>query len=348
MDSIFSCSSDHWGTSSPWASFTVIVLIGLVTVFMVSYTISKVNKRGFCSSFKLHPEEGLSKQGMFWIAIFLPISMFLTTGAFAWWGCEFSLSSPGYINFFIISKLPLGLLALAFPLGLMVTRIHGTEQTASQINKVNIQLDNAKRLEKIRLAEKSDSENKLYIERHVEKSLHAIEKIKLIINEEINGIFLLIKRNIEKHDSEAKVELDLNLPKQHITGLLNDHFSNLFELENINTIVVEIINVAKLLQAASSLRDDLVRNLSSNKVIGNHLLDEHLWLINAIWLEFSKSSDVVDTLACHILEFTRKETNDGVKHHNLTTDQITELHCYKSKYEDWQSDSGRTFFGFSV
>ncbi len=88
-------------------------------------------------SLTLHPELGLVKQGLLWLAILSPVYYFFSIGYFAWQGFDIDLTAIGFNKFITISVLPLALLSLAIPLSVLVSRLHSTEQSAKQIEIVS-------------------------------------------------------------------------------------------------------------------------------------------------------------------------------------------------------------------
>jgi len=97
----------------------------------------------FISTFDAN--HGLGSQPLFWVAITYPIGLFFSTGSWAWVGLELEITSKGFNQFIEISKLPLGLLALSIPLAVLTARLHGTKQTALQIEKANEQIANTEK-----------------------------------------------------------------------------------------------------------------------------------------------------------------------------------------------------------
>ncbi|EOC1611884.1 hypothetical protein ACI49Z_003613 [Cronobacter turicensis] len=79
--------------------------------------------------------EALTKQPLFLAALTIPFLSFITFGLVAWLGHNFQLDGEGLNNFLNISKLPLGLLSLSVPLGVIVSNIHRTIQTDKQIKE---------------------------------------------------------------------------------------------------------------------------------------------------------------------------------------------------------------------
>lgn len=77
--------------------------------------------------------QSLTKQGPFWLAIVIPVLLFLITGFPVWKDYTLDFSEKSYENFLTISKLPLYLLSLSIPLVAIVAHIHRTIQTAEQI-----------------------------------------------------------------------------------------------------------------------------------------------------------------------------------------------------------------------
>ncbi|ENM6580644.1 TPA: hypothetical protein ACPKAL_003244 [Vibrio alginolyticus] len=85
-------------------------------------------------------EEELAKQPLFWLSLELPFLYFLSTGYFAWEGYTLNISASGFNTFIKISTLPVGILGLSIPLAVLVSRLHSTKQTASQLGKSQTQL----------------------------------------------------------------------------------------------------------------------------------------------------------------------------------------------------------------
>lgn len=141
----------------------------------------------------LTPDEGLDKQFIFWLVIVLPILVAISLGIPVWIEYSFGLNESAYNTFIIVSKLPLGIASLAIPLGVLVGRLHGTKQTALQIQHT-----------------KQDNKTKLYLSHFdhfcthidfVESSL--IDRFSLIIPDESKLIInkLSMYRLIYPHNS---------------------------------------------------------------------------------------------------------------------------------------------------
>jgi hypothetical protein len=80
-------------------------------------------------------DENLVRQPLFWSAIIAPTVLFFYFGYFSWSDHSPQLDSNGLINFYNISKIPLLLLASSVPLAAMISNLHRTIQTESQINE---------------------------------------------------------------------------------------------------------------------------------------------------------------------------------------------------------------------
>lgn len=78
--------------------------------------------------------ESLSKQGPFWLSIFIPLAISLLLCIPLWIHTTIDLSPDGYGKFLDIYKLPIGILSLTIPLVAIIAHIHRTIQTAEQIN----------------------------------------------------------------------------------------------------------------------------------------------------------------------------------------------------------------------
>lgn len=80
----------------------------------------------------------LGHQPLFWLAIFLPVTLFIVFGCISWIGSNPQWNYKGFNRFIEISKLPLGLLALALPFTALVTSWHRSIQTAKQIEETQV------------------------------------------------------------------------------------------------------------------------------------------------------------------------------------------------------------------
>jgi hypothetical protein len=114
--------------------------------------------------------ESLYSQNIFRTAIGVPISAFLFFGYFAWVGHTPELSAEGFNRFVSISTLPLGLLSLSIPLVAIITSVHRSLQTHTQIEKANDQIALAMKkniLDEFFLREKNFVDKCAFIEKQV-------------------------------------------------------------------------------------------------------------------------------------------------------------------------------------
>ncbi|MCF2909971.1 hypothetical protein L1285_16750 [Pseudoalteromonas sp. DL2-H2.2] len=79
------------------------------------------------------PKRALHRQYIFWIALTVPLMLFLLVGSLYWKGYEFSWTKEGIDTFFEISKVPLYFLSSVIPFLILAARIHGTRQVEEQI-----------------------------------------------------------------------------------------------------------------------------------------------------------------------------------------------------------------------
>lgn len=114
-------------------------ILSLIVVLSIFHK-GKVGAPELLNTLRLHSENGLVKQPLFWCSIAAPASYFIATGIICWHGHGISISAQGFSTFIGISALPLALLSLAIPLGVTVARFHSTEQTAKQIAIASNQL----------------------------------------------------------------------------------------------------------------------------------------------------------------------------------------------------------------
>lgn len=85
-------------------------------------------------AFKMNADP-LTHQPLFKAALIIPIISFLLLGAVVWGGHSFQIDSDGFNTFLNISKLPLAILSLSIPFGVIVNNVHRTIQTDKQIKE---------------------------------------------------------------------------------------------------------------------------------------------------------------------------------------------------------------------
>lgn len=100
--------------------------------------------RKYIKYFSLNPSRGLYSQPLFWVSIITPICISIALGIPVWIDYSLAFTSTAYTKFLDISKFPLGVCSLSIPLGVLVGRLHGTKQTAKQIE--NTEQDNKTKL----------------------------------------------------------------------------------------------------------------------------------------------------------------------------------------------------------
>lgn len=89
-------------------------------------------------SYHLDPRRGLASQWplRFWLTtIFV---YFLAAGYVCWVPYTLSFTAAGFDTFIDISKFPLALLSLTIPVGVFISRLHSTQQTAAQIEATDM------------------------------------------------------------------------------------------------------------------------------------------------------------------------------------------------------------------
>lgn len=106
----------------------IIILTYALCLFLYCMYLYRVN------AFNMNAEP-LTHQHLFWAALFIPISAFLVTGLICWHNYKFQINAQGFDNFLNISKLPLALLSLSLPFGVVINNIHRTIQTDKQIKE---------------------------------------------------------------------------------------------------------------------------------------------------------------------------------------------------------------------
>ncbi|MCD5970441.1 hypothetical protein [Pseudomonas quasicaspiana] len=117
----------------------VAVLSLFIPLFLAAIVVVAVVGRGswrkarWLSAFTMHPDQGLVRQGLLWLSIFVPLFYGLGAGIIVWSNYEISLTPEGLSSFVKISTIPLAVFSLSLPLTILVSRLHATAQTANQI-----------------------------------------------------------------------------------------------------------------------------------------------------------------------------------------------------------------------
>ncbi|KJG10327.1 hypothetical protein C0W96_09530 [Photobacterium kishitanii] len=299
--------------------------IMLFVIGMIAFYFSYMYKIKLLDTFSLDPLRGLSGQALFWISIFVPLVLFFCFGVFSWVGCRFQLSSDSFMNFIIVSKLPLSILALSLPFGLTVTRMHGTKQTAQQMCQTESQV------------------KKLATEKNIEMLLDTFQSLKVLIDEETNN--LLGKFSINNLDDCLSLSHPPSVISKAMTG--DKIEQNLYE-GSIH--VGDVIQVCQLIQAASNCYDAIVReNVKLNEHYSDLLLNEKQWLINSHWISLGKQSQTIFEIVnvCLKINNTAKQIQPSAYScFTLSDNYSDELSIYKDQFDRWFEDEGRRYFGF--
>lgn len=289
------------------------------------------------------PKNGLELQTPFWASIFVPVILFLCTGVFAWWGTPPDVSAEGFKTFLLISKLPIALLALAIPLAVLTGRIHGTKQTALQIEKTILQIENTKiQINETKQKNKTDlylAHNKHFNEhievctRNAPKNLFSSE-YKLTINS-----WLLYKRlypDSSLRDGFGKIN------KEHVKDLVQ-------AMSALNNLANEFANLTKndiqyeLTELIPSLLNQICRHLcihNPEQFILGKLSDSNSSKKSISTTSFVTSSqyfyDIVDyfkILPSMILSFELSE-KEIIELHTTTAQEFSELWVLEPEFRE--------------
>ncbi len=105
-----------------------IIIINIIFIISYLFYLFKIN------AFNMNAEP-LTHQPLFKAALIIPIISFLLLGVIVWKGHSIQIDADGFNNFLTISKLPLAILSLSIPFGVIVNNIHRTIQTDTQIKE---------------------------------------------------------------------------------------------------------------------------------------------------------------------------------------------------------------------
>ncbi|MFV0453911.1 MAG: hypothetical protein ACK5NQ_02740 [Pseudomonas sp.] len=117
---------------SPFLAFTPIVMILLF--FSYASAVSEEKEDKFYNFFyNFNPRRGLASQWplRFWLTTIVVYAF--ATGYMCWVGYSLDFTPKGFSVFIEISKFPLAVLSLTIPVGVFISRLHSTQQTATQI-----------------------------------------------------------------------------------------------------------------------------------------------------------------------------------------------------------------------
>ncbi|PSV56751.1 hypothetical protein [Photobacterium sp. GB-3] len=345
----FTCSTTNWGVTHPYISLAVVVFIVLISIYLITKFISsrkykasseedRSNSPSFRNSLILNPEEGLSSQALFWLAIFVPIILFITLGFFSWFGCDFQLSSQAFMNFLLISKFQLAILALSLPFGLMITRLHGTQQTADQLKKAARQIEIAEQ----NLSNTKNNEIRNKSEKKVENLFTTFNMFKPLIEEEVNRMLMnysVNKNGREKYSLQDSIDMiETIISEQTASRIVNKDIS-----------YSEIIQLCQLIQGANFVYESIRNEKNKYK---EAIMDEHLWLINAEWLTIQKPTQVAYFIAKACMEkYEDDRFGKGlVRACNWKSldKELKELYIYITAFDNWSNDEARRYFGFVI
>ncbi|WDH37590.1 hypothetical protein [Pseudomonas chlororaphis] len=114
--------------------------IACIVVFFACASGISTDKRATFYNFSYHldPRRGLASQWplRFWLTTILVY--FLAAGYLCWAPYTLSFTPKGFDTFIDISKFPLALLSLTIPVGVFISRLHSTQQTAAQIEATDM------------------------------------------------------------------------------------------------------------------------------------------------------------------------------------------------------------------
>ncbi|SFH43883.1 hypothetical protein [Pseudomonas sp. NFACC45] len=114
--------------------------IACILLFFACASGISTDKRATFYNFAFHldPRRGLASQWplRFWLTMIFVY--FLAAGYLCWAPYTLSFTPEGFDKFIDISKFPLALLSLTIPVGVFISRLHSTQQTAAQIEATDM------------------------------------------------------------------------------------------------------------------------------------------------------------------------------------------------------------------
>ncbi len=295
----------------------------------------------YCRTFDAN--HGLGSQPWFSMAIVYPVGLFFSTGIWAWRGLELDISANGFNQFIELSKLPLGLLALSIPLAVLTARLHGTKQTALQIEKSNIQISKTNR--QIANTEEQIKETlhknrtDLYLAHYkhfsehileVEKTLSAqpptprFRKRDVLITINTKASYSLIYTDSSLEHGICRAYADMS---EMVIGTLLDTLELSLELAQnddpsktsvgthfitINNIIKEVVRELPINQSSRHLfpRKNISVPVNDEKFIFISSFQTQVYVINLIFLILSETytfqSDDISKYSFKITELTAK------------------------------------------
>lgn len=229
------------------------------------------------NSFKMNCRP-LTEQPLFTASLLIPFISFIAFGLISWAGHSLQLDGEGFNNFIEISKLPLAILSLSVPFGVVINNVHRTIQTNAQINEAQIKnkndlfyshqkntIEHIEKIEKQSLPfkEESKSDNSYIVE--INKPLRLYRRIYTKLS--TTNFLLTI-------DEEFKYTLNKSIAR--IKGYLEDtalhcQFENegytLEVAKNFHEIEIELRGLALHLEIIPPYR-----TFTSSRRYQNHIL----------------------------------------------------------------------------
>lgn len=114
-------------------------IAGLMLIFAIASGASRDGRAKLYNfPYHLDPRKGLASQWpmRFWMITI--VAYFCATGIACWNGYSLSFTPGGFDKFIDISKFPLTILSLTIPVGVFISRLHSTQQTAAQIEATDM------------------------------------------------------------------------------------------------------------------------------------------------------------------------------------------------------------------
>ncbi len=180
------------------------------------------------SIFSVNHKQPLFRNSLFWLSILLPLFLGVFLGFFIWIDYSLSFTSLGYSNFLNISKLPLGVMSLAFPIsGVFI--VHYTSKQKSEI---------------LYTSEVDKLEGLLKKSNEIKQLLKRLSRVR--------NFFMFYIRNSNKIQVNLNVKIEENVYKHWCSVydevLSLDYLHDIEEFEKIDASMLGFVSVAEVVK----------------------------------------------------------------------------------------------------
>lgn len=278
-------------------------------------------------------QRNLSCQTLFWLALFIPVFLFLITGCQVWKNTNFGLNKEAYDNFLDISRFPLILLSLCLPLVGIVVYMHRTIQTETQIAYAQHQFKNS--IKQLALTKKKNTADSYYSHsKYIEDAFKSLPEKTFSTEQNESEQPLKI---IRPHSLYKSI-----YPKSNVI----DGYSTTANHNFLKNLAMHFEEIKKALAFADDDKADSTQLISSLE-----RLETHIYLLSSILcLNYNPNSKIYNVGTTPYIYPTSFNTEEKLKDMLLylyeLTLSISDVIDIKMEYLDFQFNQEDTLLHY--